>query len=451
MEALPPLETFLAGVRARDPEQPEYLQSVREVLESLWPFIERHPRYREQALIERLVEPERVIQFRVPWIDDEGRAHVNRAWRVQHSSAIGPYKGGMRFSPGVNLSVLKFLAFEQTLKNALTMLPMGGGKGGADFDPKGRSDAEVMRFCQALMQELHRHLGPDTDVPAGDIGVGEREIGYMAGMMKKLANKAACAFTGKGLAYGGSLVRPEATGYGLVYFAQEMLSRWRMGFEGMRVAVSGSGNVAQHAIEKAMMLGARVVTVSDSGGTAWDPEGFNAERLAALLEIKASRGRIEDFARRFHLHFAAKEKPWRFPAEIALPCATQNELDGQDARLLASNGARCVAEGANMPSTPEAVRIFQHAGILFAPGKAANAGGVAVSGLEMSQNAMRLAWPREEVESRLQAIMRDIHARCVECGAAEAGAPSGRVDYVRGANAAAFLRVADAMLAQGLL
>jgi len=440
------LEAFLEGVRRRDPGQPEFLQSVREVLESVWPLVLEQPRYGAQALLERLVEPERVIQFRVAWVDDAGRTRVNRAWRVQHSSAIGPYKGGMRFHPTVNLSILKFLAFEQTFKNALTTLPMGGGKGGADFDPKDRSDGEVMRFCQALSSELFRHLGPDTDVPAGDIGVGAREIGYMAGMTKKLANSAASIFTGKGLAYGGSLIRPEATGYGLVYFAQEMLERRRMGFEGMRVAVSGSGNVAQYAVKKAMMLGAHVVTVSDSGGTAWDPGGFNAEKLAALLEIKQQRhGRVSDFAQRFGLRFEPLAKPWRFPAEIALPCATQNELDAEDAAALVGNGVRCVAEGANMPSTPEAIGVFQKAGVLFAPGKASNAGGVAVSGLEMSQNAMRLAWEGDEVERRLQAIMRRIHDACVAHGES-----AGTVDYLRGANIAGFVRVAEAMLAQGV-
>ncbi len=450
MSEIPSLEAFVEQVRRRDPGQPEFLQSVREVLESVWPFVVERPRYAADALLERLVEPERVIQFRVAWVDDAGRTQVNRAWRVQHSSAIGPYKGGMRFHPTVNLSILKFLAFEQTFKNALTTLPMGGGKGGSDFDPKDRSDGEVMRFCQALAAELFRHLGPDTDVPAGDIGVGAREIGFMAGMTKKLTNSAAAVFTGKGVAYGGSLIRPEATGYGLVYFAEQMLERRHMGFEGMRVAVSGSGNVAQYAVQKAMMLGARVVTVSDSGGTVWDPEGFNAEKLAALFEIKQQRhGRVRDFAQRFGLRFEPGAKPWRFPADIALPCATQNELDGDDAAALVKNGVRCVAEGANMPATPEAIHAFGQAGVLFAPGKAANAGGVAVSGLEMSQNAMRLAWPGEEVDRRLQDIMRRIHEACVEHGAG-GGHADGRVDYVRGANIAGFVRVAEAMLAQGV-
>jgi glutamate dehydrogenase (NADP+) len=441
------LEDFMAHVQRRDPEQPEYLQAVREVMASLWPFIAEHPRYAEHGLLDRLVEPERLVQFRVAWVDDEGETQVNRAWRVQHSSAIGPYKGGMRFHPSVTLSILKFLAFEQTFKNALTTLPMGGGKGGADFDPKGRSPGEVMRFCQALMSELFRHLGPDTDVPAGDIGVGAREVGYMAGMMKKLANSAGCTFTGKGLSFGGSLIRPEATGYGVVYFAQELLARKGMDFEGMRVAVSGSGNVAQYAAEKAMMLGAQVVSVSDSGGTIYDAGGFDPEKLAALLELKnVQYGRIEDFARRFKLRYEAGCKPWHLPADIALPCATQNELDAADARALVANGVRCVAEGANMPSTAEAVEVLHAAGVLYGPGKAANAGGVATSGLEMSQNAMRLAWTRDEVDQRLQVIMRGIHEMCLRYGARA----EGRVDYVDGANIAAFVKVADAMLAQGV-
>ena len=430
----------------RDPAEPEFLQSVREVLESVWPLVGAEPRYARAGLLERLVEPERVIQFRVAWVDDRGRTRVNRAWRVQHSSALGPYKGGLRFHPTVNLSVLKFLAFEQTFKNALTTLPLGGGKGGADFDPKDKSEGEVMRFCQALVTELYRHVGADTDVPAGDIGVGEREIGFLAGMMKKLSNSAASVFTGKGVSYGGSLMRPEATGYGLVYFVQEMLARRHMGFEGMRVSVSGSGNVAQHAVAKAMQLGARVVTVSDSDGTAWDAQGFDAGKLALLLEVKnVRRGRVDQFARQAGIKFLPARKPWSVPADIALPCATQNELDAEDARALVASGVRCVAEGANMPCAPGAVRAFQEAGVLFAPGKASNAGGVAVSGLEMSQNAMRLAWPREEVERRLQDIMRHIHASCLQHG--QEGAT---VDYVRGANIAAFVKVAEAMLAQGV-
>ena len=434
-------------VRRRDPDQPEYQQAVREVMDSVWPFIAAHPRYAEHGLLDRLVEPERLIQFRVSWVDDTGTTQINRAWRVQHSSAIGPYKGGMRFHPTVNLSILKFLAFEQTFKNALTTLPMGGGKGGSDFDPKGKSNGEVMRFCQGLMTELYRHLGPDTDVPAGDIGVGPREIGFMAGMMKKLSNSAACVFTGKGLNYGGSLIRPEATGYGTVYFAQEMLNRRRMSFEGMRVAISGSGNVAQYAAEKAMALDTQVVSVSDSGGTVYVPEGFTAEMLHGLMEIKnVQYGRVEEFARRFRLQYQTGKKPWHLSAEIALPCATQNELDADDARMLVKNGVKCVAEGANMPSTAGAVQVFHEAGVLYGPGKASNAGGVATSGLEMSQNAVRLSWPREEVDQRLQSIMKGIHEMCLEYGQRA----HGTVDYVDGANIAGFVKVAEAMLAQGV-
>jgi glutamate dehydrogenase (NADP+) len=442
------LDEFMAQVQRRDPDQPEYLQAVHEVMGSIWPFIAEHPRYAEHGLLDRLVEPERLIQFRVSWVDDRGETRINRGWRVQHSSAIGPYKGGMRFHPSVNLSILKFLAFEQTFKNALTTLPMGGAKGGSDFDPKGKSPGEVMRFCQALMSELYRHLGPDTDVPAGDIGVGGREVGFMAGMMKKLSNSAACVFTGKGLSFGGSLIRPEATGYGAVYFAEEMLARRKMGFEGMRVSISGSGNVAQYAAEKAMALGAKVITVSDSGGTAIDPEGFNAEKLEALMDIKnVHYGRVEEFAQRFKLRYEAGKKPWHVPAEIALPCATQNEIDANDARDLVENGVKCVAEGANMPSTAEAVQVFHRARVLYGPGKASNAGGVATSGLEMSQNAMRLSWSREEVDQRLHSIMRDIHEVCVRYGERA----DGTVDYVDGANIGGFVKVADAMLAQGVI
>lgn len=415
---------------------------------TLWPFVERHPRYAQLALLERLVEPERVIQFRVAWVDDQGKVQVNRAFRVQHSSAIGPYKGGMRFHPTVNLSVLKFLGFEQTFKNALTTLPMGGGKGGSDFDPKGKSDGEVMRFCQALMSELHRHLGADTDVPAGDIGVGAREVGFMAGMMKKLSNDAACVFTGKGLAFGGSLIRPEATGYGTVYFAREMLRRRDREFEGLRVLISGSGNVAQYAAEKAIEFGARVLTLSDSGGVLHYPEGMNSEQLAELMAFKnEQRGRLADFAGQRGLRFEAGRTPWHVPADVALPCATQNELDGNDAEILLANGVFCVAEGANMPSTLQAVDRFLAARILYAPGKASNAGGVATSGLEMSQNAMRLSWQHGEVDEKLHAIMRDIHDNCIQHGQQSGG----YVNYVEGANIAGFVKVADAMLAQGVI
>jgi glutamate dehydrogenase (NADP+) len=438
---------FMAHVADRNPGQPEYLQAVTEVMESLWPFIGKHSRYAEHGLLDRLVEPERLIQFRVSWVDDHGDVQVNRGYRVQHSSAIGPYKGGLRFHPTVNASILKFLAFEQTFKNALTTLPMGGGKGGSDFDPKGRSPGEVMRFCQAFISELFRHIGSDTDVPAGDIGVGAREVGYMTGMMKKLSNRADCVFTGKGLSYGGSLIRPEATGYGTVYFAQEMLQRSGRSFDGLTVGVSGSGNVAQYAVEKAMALGARVITVSDSSGTVVDKQGFTPEKLAELMEVKNHLyGRVSDYAERTGSEFHAGMKPWTIPMDVALPCATQNELDEQDARTLVKNGVACVAEGANMPSTLGAVEAFEQAGVLFAPGKASNAGGVATSGLEMSQNAMRLSWPREEVDARLLTIMRGIHDACVQYGEGEGG----RISYVNGANIAGFVKVAEAMLAQGV-
>ncbi len=443
----PSLDEFLATVRARDAHQIEFLQAVREVMLSLWPFVRAHPRYGEQALLERLIEPERVVQFRVAWVDDRGETQVNRAWRVQHNSAIGPYKGGMRFHPSVNLSILKFLAFEQTLKNSLTTLPMGGGKGGSDFDPKGKSDGEVMRFCQALMLELWRHLGSDTDVPAGDIGVGAREVGYMAGMMKKLANDASCVFTGKGLSYGGSLMRPEATGYGTVYFAQEMLHRQSRGFDRMRVSISGSGNVAQYAAEKAIELGALVVTLSDSDGTLIVRDGLSEEQLAAVMQWKNERrGRLSAFAERNGLRFEPGRRPWHVPVDVALPCATQNELDGEDARMLVANGVLCIAEGANMPSTLEAVDVFLESGALYAPGKASNAGGVATSGLEMSQNALRLSWHHAEVDERLHAIMKDIHENCVRHGRRA----DGSINYVDGANIAGFVKVADAMLAQGV-
>ncbi len=441
------LESFLASVARRDPHQPEFLQAVQEVMISLWPFIEAHPAYGEHGLLERLVEPERVIQFRVAWVDDQGQTQVNRGFRIQHSSAIGPFKGGMRFHPSVTLSVLKFLAFEQTLKNALTTLPMGGGKGGADFDPKGKSDGEVMRFCQALMMELYRHLGPNTDVPAGDIGVGAREVGFMAGTMKKLSNDTGSVFTGKGLAFGGSRMRPEATGYGVVYFAQQMLHRAHQDLDGLRVSISGSGNVAQHAAAKAMEEGARVITFSDSDGTVIDRDGFDADKLRALMHLKnIERGRLSTFASQFGLEFEAGRRPWHVPTDIALPCATQNELDEKDAQTLVANGVRCVAEGANMPSTLEAVDVFLNAGTLYAPGKASNAGGVATSGLEMSQNALRLSWTAGEVDERLHAIMKDIHENCVRHGKRA----DGSINYVAGANIAGFVKVADAMLAQGV-
>ncbi|QXZ10194.1 NADP-specific glutamate dehydrogenase [Comamonas sp. Y33R10-2] len=440
---------FLEEVAQRNPGQPEFLQAVTEVMESLWPFIEKHPKYAEHALLERLVEAERIIQFRVSWTDDKGQVQVNRGFRIQHSMAIGPYKGGLRFHPSVNQSVLKFLAFEQTFKNALTTLPMGGGKGGSDFDPKGKSSAEVMRFCQAFVAELFRHVGPDTDVPAGDIGVGGREVGYMAGMYKKLSNTASSVFTGKGLSFGGSLIRPEATGYGTVYFAREMLATRGQSFEGKTVSVSGSGNVAQYAVEKAMELGAKVVSVSDSSGTVYDAAGFTTEKLAILMDVKNNKyGRVSDYAKLVSgVEFLAGQSPWSIKVDVALPCATQNELTEADAKTLIANGVLCVAEGANMPSTIEAAKAFEAAGVLYAPGKASNAGGVATSGLEMSQNSARLSWPAEEVDARLLQIMQSIHAACVKHGKRE----DGTISYIDGANIAGFVKVADAMIAQGVI
>jgi glutamate dehydrogenase (NADP+) len=442
------LEEFLGYVEERNPGQPEFIQAVAEVMESLWPFISENRSYAEHAVLDRLVEPERIIQFRVSWLDDAGEVRVNRGYRIQHSSAIGPYKGGLRFHPSVNQSVLKFLAFEQTFKNALTTLPMGGGKGGSDFDPKGKSPREVMRFCQSFITELYRHIGADTDVPAGDIGVGGREVGFMAGMMKKLSNKSSCVFTGKGLSFGGSLIRPEATGYGTVYFAEEMLRHVGRSMKGMRIAVSGSGNVAQYTIEKAMELGAKCVTCSDSSGTVIDEDGFTPEKLAALMDVKnVHYGRVSEYAERLGLPFEAGKSPWSVPVDIALPSATQNEIDGNDARTLVKNGVVCVAEGANMPCNAEAVRIFEENGVLYAPGKASNAGGVATSGLEMSQNAMRISWTREEVDGRLLEIMQGIHRMCLEYGTR----PDGSVNYSDGANIAGFVKVANAMLEQGVV
>ena len=448
MTIITSLDEFLGKIAQRDAHQPEFLQAVREVFTSIWPFLEANPKYRSEALLERLVEPERAIQFRVAWTDDKGQVQVNRAFRVQFNSAIGPFKGGMRFHPSVNLSILKFLGFEQIFKNALTTLPMGGAKGGSDFDPKGKSDAEVMRFCQALMAELYRHVGPDTDVPAGDIGVGGREVGYLAGYMKKLSNQAACVFTGRGLSFGGSLIRPEATGYGLVYFAQAMLAEKEDSFQGKTVLVSGSGNVAQYAIEKAMELGAKVVTCSDSAGYVYLPEGFDREKLEALLELKnVKRGRVEEFAKQFGLQYFAGKRPWEVKADIALPCATQNELEILDAKALIKNGVKLVAEGANMPTTIEATDAFLEADVLFGPGKAANAGGVATSGLEMAQSSQRLYWTAEEVDAKLHRIMLDIHANCKKYGSI---AGQQNINYVVGANIAGFVKVADAMLAQGV-
>lgn len=439
---------FINAVTKRNPNQPEFIQAVTEVIESVWPFLKANPRYTEHSLLDRLVEPERVVMFRVSWIDDAGQVQVNRGYRIQHSSAIGPYKGGLRFHPSVNLAILKFLAFEQTLKNSLTTLPIGGGKGGSDFNPKGKSQQEIMRFCQAFITELYRHIGSNTDVPAGDIGVGGREVGYMAGMYKKLTNQADCVFTGKGISIGGSLIRPEATGYGTVYFAKHMLAERNMTFEGLRVSVSGSGNVAQFAIEKALALGAKVITASDSSGTVIDEDGFTTEKLELLKQIKnVEYGRVSDYAARIGARFEADVRPWHVPVDVALPCATQNELDEEDAKTLIRNNVICVAEGANMPSTLEAVTLFEDNHILFAPGKASNAGGVATSGLEMSQNAMRLSWTQEEVDSRLQEIMQGIHDACVKYGRRD----NGSISYVDGANIAGFVKVAEAMLAQGVV
>ncbi|MEK1905862.1 MAG: NADP-specific glutamate dehydrogenase [Pseudomonas sp.] len=441
------VDLFLSRLKQRDPDQPEFHQAVEEVLRSLWPFLEANPRYLQAGILERMVEPERAILFRVSWVDDAGRVQVNRGYRVQMSSAIGPYKGGLRFHPSVNLGVLKFLAFEQVFKNSLTSLPMGGGKGGSDFDPKGKSDNEVMRFCQAFMSELYRHIGADLDVPAGDIGVGGREIGYLFGQYKRLSNEFTSVLTGKGITYGGSLIRPEATGYGCVYFAEEMLKRIGRGFEGRQVAISGSGNVAQYAARKVMELGGRVVSLSDSEGTLHTPDGLSDEQWHELMELKnVRRGRLSEMAAQFQLNFLPGQRPWHLPCDIALPCATQNELDAEDARALLRNGCFCVAEGANMPSTLEAVDLFIDAGICFAPGKASNAGGVATSGLEMSQNAMRLSWSAGEVDQRLHSIMQSIHNACVHYGD-----ENGRINYVKGANIAGFVKVADAMLAQGVV
>ncbi|WP_447798803.1 NADP-specific glutamate dehydrogenase [Pseudomonas moraviensis] len=441
------VESFLARLKKRDPDQPEFHQAVEEVLRSLWPFLEANPHYLTSGILERICEPERAVVFRVSWVDDQGKVQVNRGFRIQMNSAIGPYKGGLRFHPSVNLGVLKFLAFEQTFKNSLTSLPMGGGKGGSDFDPKGKSDAEVMRFCQAFMSELYRHIGADVDVPAGDIGVGAREIGFLFGQYKRLSNQFTSVLTGKGMTYGGSLIRPEATGFGCVYFAEEMLKRRGQAVEGQRVAISGSGNVAQYAARKVMDLGGKVISLSDSEGTLYCEAGLSEEQWRALLELKnVKRGRIRELASVYGLEFRAGQHPWSLPCDIALPCATQNELDAEAARTLLGNGCVCVAEGANMPTTLEAVDIFIEAGILFAPGKASNAGGVAVSGLEMSQNAMRLLWTAGEVDSKLHAIMQSIHHACVHYGE-----DNGQVNYVKGANIAGFVKVADAMLAQGVV
>jgi glutamate dehydrogenase (NADP+) len=443
------VQNFMNEVTAQNPHEPEFIQAVQEVAETVIPFIADHPKYAKEQILKRMVEPERVIMFRVPWTDDQEDVHVNRGYRVEFNSAIGPYKGGLRFHPTVNLSVLKFLGFEQVFKNSLTTLPMGGGKGGADFNPKGKSDREVMQFCQSFMTELSRHIGPNTDVPAGDIGVGGREIGYMFGQYKRLRNEFTGVLTGKGRNWGGSLIRPEATGYGAVYFAAEMLSTKGQDLAGKNVVISGSGNVAQYAAEKVIQMGGTVLTMSDSGGFVHDPNGIDQAKLAWIMDLKnGRRGRISEYT---DAHpgstYHAGGRPWNIRCDAAFPCATQNELQAADAMNLISNGCMVVAEGANMPSTPEAIEAFQAAKVLFAPGKASNAGGVATSGLEMSQNSLRLSWSREEVDQRLLAIMKDIHSQCVAFGKNE----SGYVDYVKGANIAGFVKVADAMIDQGVV
>jgi len=442
------IEEFINIVKVRNGSEPEFIQAVTEVAETVIPFIINNPKYRDAKLLERMVEPERVMIFRVPWVDDNGEIQVNRGFRIEMNSAIGPYKGGLRFHPTVNLGVLKFLAFEQVFKNSLTTLPMGGGKGGADFNPKGKSDNEVMRFCQSFMSELFRHIGPNTDVPAGDTGVGGREIGYMFGQYKRLRNEFTGVLTGKGAGWGGSLIRPEATGYGTVYFAEQMLKTRGDDLKGKIVAISGSGNVAQYACEKVTQLGGKVVTLSDSSGYIYDPDGIDKAKLAFVMDLKnVKRGRIKAYADAFGCEFHAQKRPWSVPCDIALPSATQNELNGEEAALLVANGCVCVSEGANMPCTPKAIAVFEAHKLLFAPGKASNAGGVAVSGLEMSQNSLRYNWSREEVDTRLHAIMVDIHEVCVQYGKDE----DGHVNYVKGANIAGFVKVADAMLDQGVV
>ncbi|MCG2417566.1 NADP-specific glutamate dehydrogenase [Aequorivita sp. F47161] len=440
---------FISEVEKRNPHEPEFLQAVTEVAETVIPFIEKNEKYANKMLLERMVEPERTILFRVPWTDDNNNIHVNKGYRVEFNSAIGPYKGGLRFHPSVNLSILKFLGFEQTFKNSLTTLPLGGGKGGSNFDPKGKSDSEIMRFCQSFMTELCRHIGPDTDVPAGDIGVGGREIGYMYGQYKRIRNEFTGVLTGKGLSYGGSLIRPEATGYGNVYFAKDMLETRGESFKGKTVVISGSGNVAQYAAEKVLQFEGKVVTFSDSAGYILDPEGIDEEKLAFVMELKnEKRGRISEYTKKYTgAQYIEGKRPWEVKCDIALPCATQNELNGEEAEMLLKNGCFCVGEGANMPCTPEAVEAFQKAKILFSPGKASNAGGVATSGLEMSQNSLRLSWTAAEVDEKLHGIMNHIHAACVQYGKDD----EGYVDYVKGANIAGFVKVADAMLAQGVV
>jgi len=443
------IDTFMEEVRARNRYEPEFLQAVLEVAETVIPYIASNKIYNGKNILLRMVEPERAVMFRVPWVDDQGEIHVNRGYRIQMNSAIGPYKGGLRFHPSVNISILKFLAFEQVFKNSLTTLPMGGGKGGSDFDPKGKSDDEIMRFCHSFMSELYRHIGPNTDIPAGDIGVGGREIGFLFGMYRKMKNEFTGVLTGKGITWGGSLIRPEATGYGTVYFAQNMLETKGDSFKGKTVTVSGSGNVAQYATEKSIQLGAKVITLSDSSGYIYDKDGVDEDKLKYVMELKnEKRGRISEYVKKYPSAVFHKGKtPWGETCDIALPCATQNELNGEDAKELLDNGCICVSEGANMPSTPEAIAAFHKAKIFFAPGKASNAGGVATSGLEMTQNSLRFNWTREEVDDKLKQIMKDIHTSCLEYGMDS----DGYVDYVKGANIAGFVKVADAMLAQGVV
>ena len=441
------VDQFMETVINKNPAEEEFHQAVKEVVESIWDYLEDNPHYLHHKILDRIVEPERVIMFRVPWRDDQGNVNVNRGFRVEFNSAIGPYKGGLRFHPSVDLGILKFLGFEQIFKNSLTTLPMGGGKGGSDFDPKGKSDNEIMSFCQSFMSELFRHIGPNTDVPAGDIGVGGREIGFMFGQYKRLCNEFAGVLTGKGLNWGGSLIRPEATGYGAVYFAKEMLNESGDNFKGKTVAISGSGNVAQFATEKVIQLGGKVVTLSDSTGTIYDADGIDGEKLQFIMDLKnKKRGRIKEYADKYGCEYWADKRPWGAKCDIAIPCATQNEINGDEAKHLVKNGCLCVVEGANMPTEPEAVEVFLEKGVLFGPGKAANAGGVAVSGLEMSQNSMRLNWSREEVDKKLKDIMKNIHSQCVKYGKS-----GDSVNYVKGANIAGFIKVADSMLDQGVV
>jgi glutamate dehydrogenase (NADP+) len=444
----PRVQQFMAMIKARNPGENEFHQAVQEVAESLIPFIEENPKYKHAKILERIAEPERTIIFRVPWLDDKGEVQINRGYRIEMNSAIGPYKGGLRLHPTVNLGILKFLAFEQVFKNSLTTLPMGGGKGGSDFDPKGKSDNEVMRFCQSFMSELYRHIGADTDVPAGDIGVGGREIGYLFGQYKRLKNEFTGVLTGKGIEWGGSLIRPEATGYGATYFAQEMLATRNDNLKGKIVCISGSGNVAQFATEKVTELGGIVVTSSDSNGFVYDPKGIDSEKLSFIMELKnVRRGRIKEYAEKYGVEYFEGKRPWIIKCDIAMPNATQNEINEEEAKLLVKNGCICISEGANMPSTPEAVEVFLNARILYGPGKAANAGGVATSGLEMTQNSMRLPWSREEVDEKLQTIMKNIHKTCVKYGTKE----DGFINYVDGANIGGFVKVANAMIAQGVV